>query len=123
MTAFRSLIRGMNDHIKSYLANQLRLFRRQAKLTQEELAAKINRTGEAISNIERGKSIPSVETLVDLSEMLSVPLRDFFPTGTLDDAISKNRMALEAEAATMLRGLTDAQLHVALAQIKALEGL
>ena len=113
----------MNDHIKSYLANQLRLFRRQAKLTQEELAAKINRTGEAISNIERSKSIPSVETLVDLSEMLSVPLRDFFPTGTLDDAISKNRMALEAEAATMLRGLTDAQLHVALAQIKAPEGL
>ena len=110
----------MDEQIKTYLASQLRSFRRQAQLTQEELGAKVNRTGEAISNIERGKSMPTVETLVALSETLAIPLRDFFPTGALDENISQNRLKLEAEAASMLRGLTDAQLHVALAQIRAL---
>ncbi len=111
----------MNEQIKSYLASQLRSFRRQAKLTQEELGVRIHRTGEAVSNIERGKSVPTLETLVALSETLSIPLRDFFPTGAFDDDVSQNRLKLEAEAASMLRGLTDAQLHVALKQIKALE--
>lgn len=110
----------MNDQIKAYLASQLRTFRRQADLTQEELGDRVQRTGEAISNIERGKSVPTLETLVAISETLEIPLRDFFPAGAFDDRVSLNRLKLEAEAASLLRGLTDNQLHVALAQIKAL---
>lgn len=109
--------------LKTYLAGQLRSFRRDAGLTQEELGAQIKRTGEAISNIERGKSLPTLETLVALSEMLEKPLRDFFPTGSFNDDVSPNRLKLEAEAMALLRKLSDNQLHVALAQIKALREL
>jgi len=110
----------MNNTLKTYLAGQLRSYRRDAGMTQEELGVRIKRTGEAISNIERGKSLPTLETLVALSETLEKPLRDFFPTGSFDDDVSPNRLKLEAEAMALLRKLTDNQLHVALTQIKAL---
>lgn len=110
----------MDKQFKTYLAGQLRTFRRNAGLTQAELATRINRTGEAISNIERGMSQPMLETLIAIAETLEVPLRDFFPSGRFDDSISQNRLKTEAEAMALLRGLTDSQLTVALAQIKAL---
>ena len=113
----------MDKQFKAYLAGQLRSFRRKAGMTQEQLGTRINRTGEAISNIERGRSIPTLGTLVALADVLEVPLRDFLPSEPFDDSISQNRLTLEAEAMSLLRGLSDNQLHVALAQIKALGGL
>jgi len=100
----------MDTQFKTYLAGQLRTFRRNAGLTQAELAARINRTGEAISNIERGKSQPTLETLIAVAETLEVPMRDFFPSGGFDDSISQNRLKTEAEAMALLRGLTDTSL-------------
>jgi len=35
-------------------------------------------------------------------------VRDFFPTGALDENINQNRLKLKAEAAPMLHRLTDA---------------
>ena len=113
----------MDSNLKVYLASQLRSCRRQAGLTQAELAEKVRRTDEAISNIERGKSIPSLETLVAISTALSLPLRDFFPSGAFDTNMTVNRLNKEAEVISVLRGLTDSQLDVALAQIRALGGL
>ena len=110
----------MENQFKAYLAGQLRSYRRDAGLTQEELGTRINRTAEAISNIERSKSLPGVETLLALSETLRVPLRDFFPSGSFDEHVSLNRLKLEAEAMALLRGLTDSQLKVGLTQIRAL---
>jgi transcriptional regulator with XRE-family HTH domain len=46
---------------------RLQAARRQRGLTQEELAFKINKTAESISNIERGIQLPSIETLARLS--------------------------------------------------------
>ena len=71
----------MEHVLKTHLAGQLRSFRKDAKLTQEELGARVGRTGEAISNIERCRSMPTIETLVALSETLDRPLREFFPAG------------------------------------------
>lgn len=110
----------MEHVLKTYLAGQLRSFRKEAKLTQEELGARVERTGEAISNVERGKSLPTIETLVALSETLGKPLREFFPTGKVEDNVSVNRLKQEAEAAALLRGLNDSQLGVAIKQIRAL---
>lgn len=110
----------METQFKAYLAGRLRSFRKKSGLTQEELGAKVGRTGEAISNIERGKSVPTLETLVAIAGVLDAPLRDFLPSGKLDDSISQNRLKSEAEAMSLLRGLSDNQLQVALTQIKAL---
>ena len=120
----RSLRHGMDKQFKTYLAGQLRTFRRNAGLTQAELATRINRTGEAISNIERGKSQPTLETLIAIAETLAVSVFMISSRAVgLTTAISLNRLKTEAEAMALLRGLTDGQLTVALAQIKALREL
>ena len=110
----------MSKHLKTYIGGQVKTLRKQAGLTQAELGEKIGRTAEAISNVETGKSLPSLDTLISVSEALGVPLTDFFPSGSVDLDRSANRLKAEAEAMTVLRGLTDSQLTVALAQIKAL---
>ena len=111
----------MEHVLKSYLAGQLRSFRKEAGLTQEKLGTRIDRTGEAISNIERGRSLPTIETLLAMSETFDRPIREFFPAGKVEDTISPNRLKLEAEAATLLRGLDDDQLRIAIKQIRALK--
>jgi transcriptional regulator with XRE-family HTH domain len=121
--ATRSQLRDMKQQFKTYLARQIRSERRRHGLTQEELGARIGRTAEAISNIERGKSLPSLETLVALSEALELSLRSLIPEGGFDSTVSQNRLTLEAEALSVLRGLSDSQMHVALAQLKALSNL
>jgi transcriptional regulator with XRE-family HTH domain len=54
---------------------QLRLYK---EITQEELAEMIGVTNEFISNIERGKSAPSFETIDKLAEALNVSVMDMF---------------------------------------------
>lgn len=113
----------MSKHLKAYVGGQVKTLRKQAGLTQAEFGEKIGRTAEAISNVETGRSLPSLDTLIATSEALGVPLTDFFPSGSVDLDRSANRLKVEAEAMTVLRGLTDSQLTVALAQIKALREL
>jgi len=48
------------------------LWRKKKKLTQEELAVKVNVTKAAISNYENGHSTPSNETLVALADALNI---------------------------------------------------
>jgi transcriptional regulator with XRE-family HTH domain len=49
------------------------------------LAEKVERTVDAISQLERGRSLPSFETLERLALALDVPIRDFFDVGKGDD--------------------------------------
>lgn len=95
---------------------RLRMLRTGQRLSQQELADRAERSVEAISNLERGLSLPGFETLEKLSEALGIPIRDLFePAG---EAGSKE------EALTQLldaaRGLTERDLHVALRQVEAL---
>lgn len=110
----------MDSHLNSYLAGKLRSFRKQAGFTQAELADKIGRIDETISNIERGKSLPSIETLVAIAATLELPLRDFFPSTNFDDSVSMNRLNKEAEMMALIRTLNDKELDIALMQITAL---
>lgn len=52
--------------------DRVTLWRKKKKLTQEELALKVNLTKAAISNYENGHSAPSNETLVALADALDV---------------------------------------------------
>ena len=121
--ATQSQIRGKDTTLKTFLAGKLRSYRKQASLTQADLVEQIGRTDEAISNIERAKSLPSLETLVAIARTLELPLRDFFPSGSYDNKVPINRLNREAEMTALLRGLTDTQLDLALAQVKALDKL
>jgi transcriptional regulator with XRE-family HTH domain len=69
------------------------------------------------------KSLPSLEILIALSEALELSLRSLIPEGGFDSSVSQNRLTLEAEALSVLRGLSDSQMHVALAQLRALSNM
>lgn len=62
----------MAGDMKSVLAARLKDARRQAKLSQEELAEKVGRSVDGISNIERGINLPSLDTLIDICRALSI---------------------------------------------------
>ena len=59
---------------KKTFAYALKTIRKSKGLSQEQLAELIDRSVESVSNMERGRSLPSYETLGRLSESLDVPL-------------------------------------------------
>lgn len=63
---------------KTRVGLRIRAIRKSRNLTQEELGNLLERSVDAVSNLERGVSHPSFETLDRLSQALNVPVREFF---------------------------------------------
>lgn len=66
------------NNIKEIISKNLVKIRKQRKLTQLELAEKINYSDKAVSRWENGEVTPDVETLNRLSEIYEIPLVSFF---------------------------------------------
>ena len=81
--------RATDDH---RLGLTVQAARRRAGLTQEALAALIARTPESVSNIERGRQLPTIETLVDLVRVLEVPPPDFLDGLDGGSGLSRERV-------------------------------
>jgi len=64
--------------IKNRVALRIRTIRKSRGLTQEDLAGMIDRSVDAVSNLERGASLASYDTLERLAVGLEVPLASFF---------------------------------------------
>lgn len=56
----------------------LAILRKNADMTQIEVADKLNLSRQAISKYERGKSFPDISLLPELAEVLGVELRELF---------------------------------------------
>ena len=54
------------------IARNLKCLRRQRGLTQEELAARLHVTRQAVSNWERNRNLPELEILLSAAELLGV---------------------------------------------------
>lgn len=108
----------MYARLKLSVGLRVRAARRQARLTQEQLAEKIKRTPESVSNIERGQQLPSLETLAELARVLKVPIVDFFEDGE-GSAASASRQAAEIDIRQIVRALSDRDLAIAAKQMAA----
>lgn len=104
--------------IRTRIGSRLKVARHAAQMTQEELAGITNRSVEAISNIERGASLPPIDTLILLANALSIDLSDFL--NTVGEAQSAKREQIEMEIRLKLRSLDDEQAEIALKLIDAL---
>ena len=60
------------EKLKVQIGNNIAACRKLKKLTQAELAQKLNYTDKAVSKWERGESIPDVLTLVQLAELFEI---------------------------------------------------
>ena len=67
--------------IKEIVASNLVKYRKEANLTQSQLAEKINYTDKAISKWERGESSPDTDNLIALASLYNI---------TLDDLLNKD---------------------------------
>jgi transcriptional regulator with XRE-family HTH domain len=82
--------------LKRRIAIKLKTIRKSRKLTQDDLASLIGRSVDAISNIERSKGLPSLETLQAIASKLEIPIGDFFDSAVGKGRQSAKRLALEA---------------------------
>ncbi|WP_145617987.1 helix-turn-helix domain-containing protein [Nitrospirillum bahiense] len=88
--------------IKTRVAARIKAIRNRRGLSQEALAALIDRSPDAISNLERGVSIPSYDTLDLLAKGLGVSLADLFVDEAGHDARRAEAMAKLTDAARQL---------------------
>lgn len=58
--------------IKKKLGDRIKFLRKEHSYTQETFAEKINIEPQSLSNIERGKFAPSIETLQKIAAVLNV---------------------------------------------------
>ena len=66
--------------LPKFVGERIKYFRKQANLTQEELAKFLGTTKATISNYETGYRSPQQDTLFSLSEALNISIDDLFPT-------------------------------------------
>jgi transcriptional regulator with XRE-family HTH domain len=96
---------------------RVRALRRSRGLTQAELAERAERSNEAISGLERGKYVPSLDTAVAVARALNVPLAELVGEQSTD---SPKRARLLGELSAAARALSDADLETAVEQVNAL---
>ena len=64
--------KGSTEQLKSIIAGNIADLRRAHKMTQLDLAEKLNYTDKAISKWERGESIPDVLVLKSIADLFGV---------------------------------------------------
>lgn len=112
----------MTQDLKLIIGARLRAARRAAGMTQSQLAEAVSRTVEAISNIERGRSLPPLDLLDRAAELLEVSLAELIQPVESGGSLSE-RAGLEAEGRAVLAKLPPAHLRAAIKQLAALGDL
>ena len=65
------------ENLKEIIANNLTNYRKQAHLTQQELAEKINYSDKTVSKWERAEGVPDVIVLQTLADLYGITVNDF----------------------------------------------
>lgn len=105
---------------KHVFGQRIRAIRKAKGLSQRELAERLGRTTEAVSQLERGLYLPSYETLEGLAEALAIPVGDLF--GAEDAPLSAKAVRLRAELNELGRQLNEDMLELAVGQVRLLAG-
>ena len=122
---FLTLIRKENTDMKKKdtftrgFGLKVKKLRKAKGLSQEELAEKIDKTVDTISSIERGLSSPRIETAIELSGVLGVPMHELFQVSELS-ATDRAKAKLLDEITDLLKGQSIDFLDTTLEQTKQL---
>lgn len=97
----------------------LRTLREVHSLSQEDLAALIDRAVPSVSKLETGKAFPKLETLIRLSEKLNVPLRELVDVFDPSQPVDLERLPLETSILQSARRLSLRDLEIVSRLVKA----
>jgi transcriptional regulator with XRE-family HTH domain len=92
------------------VAEAMRSGRRLKGLSQGELADRVGVTQEAISNIERVKSSPSVDLFAKIIGVLDLDPRGILGESAVGDLKTEERRKLEGRASQIIQRLDDRSL-------------
>ncbi len=106
--------------VKQHVGIKVKAARQQLGLTQEQLAEAIDKTVETISNIERGHSLTSIETLQLISQRLKVPLAELFEGLEKARPNHRHRVELEQKVGLLLQSLPDQDVALAMDLVEVL---
>lgn len=104
--------------MKKVLGKRAAAMRRARKMTQQQVADHAGRTWEAVSNFERGKSLPPLEILKLIAESMGMTLSELFEG--VDEASTPRRAQREAKLRALIKLLPDAELDIVLRQVEGL---
>ncbi len=108
----------MGKELKSLIATRIKAIRQAKGMTQEELAEAIDRTVETISNLERGKSLPSVQTLMIIANALDITISELLENAEAPPSPARVRAETRLRAAA--KSLPDSDLEIAVVLVEAL---
>lgn len=98
---------------KVLIGARIKALRKQAGLTQEQLAERVGLDSRHLSRLEVGRHFPSLDSLELIASALNVPLVEFFQFPG-DESVSELRAYLTKFA----KRATDSQLRLATQVIK-----
>lgn len=93
---------------KKEIALRIKSIRQSAKISQEDLATRINRSVDAVSAIERGKSFPNYDTLTRLAVEFGMTVAELLKED--DEPIPLERAQLIADMNVKMRTVSDKDL-------------
>lgn len=105
-------------NLKQHIGLKVKSARREKGLTQEQLAEKIGKAVETLSNIERGAALTGLETLAQIAQVTDKPMVFFFEQSDGSGSVSRKRLEAEDELRLQAKGLSDKELALAVALVK-----
>lgn len=99
--------------LSKYAGSKIKELRKEHRMTQSDLAKKLNIGKSAISNYEAGYRMPKQDLLFSLSELFGCSINDFFP--------SNEQNKTETVAAHMDDDLTEEEILKVQAYIAGLK--
>jgi len=108
----RIYIPTMETNLKKKIGMRVKAARMQRGMTQPQLAEIIGKGFETISNIERGKTAPNFNTLLDISEAVGIPMREFFDDIESEEPTSEERRELMVQAQILADQMDTATLNL-----------
>lgn len=109
----------MSDNLKRIVGLRIRGERLARGITQEQLSERIDRTVETVSNLERGKAWPGIDTLLQICDVFQISIAQLFE----DEGVShpsRRRVELQARLKNLTNSLMDDDLEIAVRQVEVL---
>ncbi len=106
--------------LKSHIGVKVKAARQRKGFTQEELAEKIGKAVETVSNIERGFALTGLETLSDIAGVVGVPMTYFFEGLSGPKRATRDQQELEEKLRNTIGALRSDDLQLALRLVDAL---
>lgn len=110
------------SEFSSLLGQRIKKLRKTKNLSQEDLAERINKSVDTVSNIERGKFSPRLDTALEIANALDVEVFELFQVRDMP-LKDKQKARILDEIFDLLKDQSDEVLQFTLAQTKQLVSL